>query len=173
MTLVAFDGDTVEEFLNWKSLAYEPDIEWEIYAFEPNPNFDYSRFVHHKNVEFIQKAAWTEDGQAEFAVDPSPDSPMGSTLMPEKASHWNIGEKITVETIDFSKWLEQFRGDHVILKVDIEGSEYPVLTKMVEDGTDDIAHLTMVEWHEHKMPNYKSNRDWIMENYRGKLVSWH
>ena len=42
-----------------------------------------------------------------------------------------------VEAIDFSKWvLENFtEEDFIILKMDIEGSEYKVLPKMIEDGT--------------------------------------
>lgn len=158
------DGDTAKEFRNWKSLAYHPDIQWEMYGFDPQ---DFSEeWVKHPWVEFSHQAAWIYDGGVEFSING-----IGSTVMKEKDT-WDKGKKITVPCFDFSKWLEQFRGDHVIIKMDIEGAEGPVLTKMIQDGTDDIPHLMLIEWHDVKMVDrgYKSNRDWIWDNLRCKWV---
>lgn len=160
-----YDGDTVKQFRNWKSLTYADDIGWKIYAFDPNPNF---KAEWKKQtlpwIQFEQKAVWTEDGEIEFALCEGEDA-MGSTVMKEK-DHWELGKKITVPCFDFSKWLEQFRGDHVVIKMDIEGAEGKVLTKMIKDGTDDIPSLLLIEWHDAKLKGYESNRDWIWDNLR-------
>lgn len=169
--LGCYDGDTVLQFRNWKSLKYSPDIRWQTYAFDPNPRFveDWKRHTREDTV-FEQKAAWTSDGVIEFTLRPE-DAPYGSTVMKEKRD-WGMGEVFEVPCFDFSEWIKQFRGDHVILKIDVEGSELPILTKMIEDGTDDIPNLTMVEWHDGKMPTYNSNKHEILEKYRGKLIEW-
>lgn len=167
--LGCFDGDTVLQFRNWKALAYDPLIQWHTYAFDASPKFkeDWKRHAD-EHTHFEQKAAWIEDGEIEFTDSPEP---IKSTIMKEKFN-WGEGEVYKVPCFDFSKWLEQFRNDHVILKVDCEGAELPILTKMIQDDTDNIADLTMVEWHDGKMPRYKSNKGWIWENYRGRLVEW-
>ena len=167
--LGCYDGDTIGQFKNWRHLAYPPDTKWEIYGFEPNPRFkDTWRRTPEATIE--QKAAWTYDGQIEFTLRPE-SAPFGSTVMKEKKD-WGMGQVIKVECFDFSKWLEQFRGDHVILKCDIEGAELPLLTHMIEQGTDDIPNKTLVEFHDGKMPSYKSNKHEILDKFRGGLVVW-
>lgn len=165
------DGNTIEQFRNWKSLAYDTDIQWQIYGFDPNPNFgDIWHKRSNSDIHYEAKAAWLHDGQVEYDLR-SDHHAEGSTIMKEKEA-WGMGEIIKVPCFDFSKWLKQFRDDHVILKMDIEGAELPILTRMIEDGIDDIPHLTMVEFHDGKMPKYDSNKHHILEKYRGKLVGW-
>ncbi|XP_035697374.1 uncharacterized protein LOC118430544 isoform X1 [Branchiostoma floridae] len=49
----------------------------------------------------------------------------------------NLSRHIRVKTIDFSKWLREniHEEDYVIFKLDVEGAEYDILQKMVDDGT--------------------------------------
>lgn len=163
--LGCFDGDTVLQFRNWRQLKYSPDIEWEVHAFDPTSYKDWQRHAD-KHTHFYKQAAWIRNGDIEYS-----EYGIGSTVMKEKRD-WDKGTVRNVQCFDFSEWLKQFRGDHVILKMDIEGSELPILTKMIADGTDDIADITFVEWHDGKMPQYKSNKHEILEQYRGKLRNW-
>lgn len=167
--LGCYNGDTILQFRNWKSLKYPPEIQWVMYGFDANPGFKKEWEQHTRpDTIFQQKAAWTSNGEIEFS---RADFAESSSVMKEKVTY-EAGDKIMVPCFDFSAWLEMFRGDHVILKVDIEGAELPVLTKMIKDGTDDIPDLTMVEWHDGKMPQYKSNKHEILANYRSRLVEW-
>lgn len=167
--LGCYDGDTILQFRNWKALAYPPDVDWIVYGFDPNPNFIKAWQRHERSdTIFQQKAAWVEEGEIEMTIGKPAYS---STVMKQKVN-WGKGMTLKVPCFDFSTWLEQFRGDHVLLKFDIEGAELPVLTKMMEDGTDDIPTLTMVEWHDGKMPTYSSNKKEIWDNYKSKLVEW-
>lgn len=167
--LGCYDADTVLQFRNWRLLKYPPEEKWMCYGFDPNPNF-IKKWERHERADtvFQQKAAWVEEGEIEFTIS---KPAYKSTVMKEKTS-WDDELVIKVPCFDFSKWVEQFRGDHVVIKMDIEGAELPVLSKMIKDGTDDIAAITLVEWHDAKMPLYKSNKKEILENYRGRLVEW-
>jgi len=61
-----------------------------------------------------------------------------------------------VEAIDFSKWvIENFtEEDFIVLKMDIEGSEYKVLPKMIEDGSIKFINNLIIEWHNWQFPQY-------------------
>lgn len=151
----AYDGDTIKQFYNWGFLVGNPN-DFQIYAFEPNPDFKKQMLdieSQHEKVTYIPKAVWTEDGVIQFAVDKTP-TPLGSTAMPGKVAIWNVFDKVDVEAIDFSKWLTQFKDDEVIIKMDIEGAEFPVLEKMILDKTIFIPSKIMVEFHPNKVREY-------------------
>lgn len=155
--LGAYDGDTIKEFFNWGQIINNPH-EFEIYAFEPNPNLEKQMLriqKQTKNLTFKPWAAWTFDGLVEMAADGT-DTPMGSTLMPGKQAIWDSHPHVTVKAFDFSKWLNQkfTVEDFVIIKMDIEGAEFPVLKKMVKDGTIRIPNLLFVEFHQNKVKEY-------------------
>lgn len=157
--LGSYDGDSVEKFMRRRSLPVAPH-EFDIYMFEPNPLFlNQLKLLSQKYeniVALTQEAAWVSPGVATFAVDPTP-TPMGSTLMPGKHHIWNLGKKIEVKTMDFSNWLRQFEGDYVAVKMDIEGAEFPILEKMIADGTDRIVKMLWLETHQDKVLNYSAD----------------
>lgn len=164
------DGDTILQFRNWRHLlGYRADQDWMAYGFEPNPAMERKWKRHIRDDTIIQKeAAWTMDGTITLSVG----KPYYKSSVMEHKQDYSEGKKIVVPCFDFSEWFRRLRGDFVLLKMDIEGAELPVLTKMIKDGTDDIADITMVEWHDGKMPGYPSNKKEILENYRGRLVEW-
>lgn len=168
--LGAGDGDTIRQFRNWKSLAYDSDIKWEMYGFDPDPrNAKLWKNRPEKDTTFSREAAWIKSGTTQLRM--SEDS-LSSTIMKEKDMSELETKKCMVYCFDFSEWLRQFENDHVIIKMDIEGAELPILTKMINDGTDYIPELTLVEFHDGKMPKYDSNKKWILENYRSRLVEY-
>lgn len=166
--LGCFDGDTIAEFKNWSKLAY-PKAEWEIHGFDPNPDLE-KDWRREEGVTFEASAAWLYDGTIALTVRP-PDRPYGSTVMPEKVD-WGQGKIVTVPCFDFAKYLEQFKNDFVIVKMDIEGAELPVLTHLIEQGADQFIGKLMVEWHDAKMPAYPSNRQWILDNLSCEVIEW-
>lgn len=165
--LGCYDGTTINEFKRWRHLV-NIDSEWKIYGFDPNPRF-YDTWKKIPNATIEAKAAWIFDGKIEFTLRPE-NAPFGSTVMREKVD-WGMGEILTVECFDFSKWLKQFELDYVIIKCDCEGAEFPILTKMIKDGTDLIPDQTFVEWHDTKLSS-ETNKNWIMDNYRSELIEW-
>lgn len=171
--LGVYDGDTIEQFLNWRALSYPEDIEWEIYGFDPTTRFhkQWKRLQgYHDFIKLERKAAWTEDTELEYSLQPTHNA-MGSTIMSDKR-WYSQGKIIKVQAFDLSEFLKQFEGEHVLVKMDIEGAELPVLTHLIKQGTDKIITKLFVEWHDGKMPTYHSNKDWIWENLKCEWHNW-
>lgn len=155
--LGAYDGDSIRQFLRMQNLVVKPK-EFNIYAFEPNPNM--FPFIQALKDEFDgemiinQDPAWVADEIKEFAVDTN-NKAFGSTLMEGKDT-WDKFDKIEVHCFDFSDWIRQFENDYVIVKMDIEGAEFPILNKMLKDGTHKIMNQLWVEMHPNKVRDYKT-----------------
>lgn len=130
---------------------YAPFIDnsWTVYAFEPNPGLDVEtsaeRFPF--KIEFIRKAAWLHDGKVGFRLSGRTDAPHIDRI---RAS---TDEKITVPCIDFSKFVADLPPDAIIIcSMDIEGAEFLVLRKMLEEKTIKRLTLLDVEFHHRLMP---------------------
>ena len=129
-----FDGVAIEQ--------YCVDDSWDIYSFEPNPKVN----KHLPKHTLIKKAVWIKDGTVTFSVDPN-----------YQASHikgvagTDYEKRKRVPCIDFSGFVSRLPGDALIVcSMDIEGAEFQVLRKMIEEGT--IYQITVldVEFH-HRM----------------------
>lgn len=140
-----------------------------VYVFEPNPVFYKS--YDGSNFEFIPKAIWTHDGKMPFFVSKDARQ-VGSSLLKNKLcrtkdgvlihSAWESAEceylgpdfhstPIEVECVDFSNWLKNNinpRMHNLTLKLDIEGAEYSVLQKILDDNTIVLVKNLFVEFHQ-------------------------
>ena len=155
---------------------YNMDENWTIYSFEVNPNtfncIDKSNFP---NVKFINKGVWSEDCKrmltieivpgnlgihSEFLIDGNmSNAPVGgaSNILqedwnkPDFVSDEHINSSVfEVECIDFPEFIKNnfSQSDFIVLKLDVEGSEYPILEKMIINGTIDYINDIYVEWHQ-------------------------
>jgi len=140
--------------------------DWDYYLFEPSPKLNgyFKKLVEdypQVNFDYSKKAVWIEEGEIDFYYSRRGNS--GSTILKEKFSNKvDHDNPVKVETIDFSSWVKDNinKDDYIILKVDIEGAEYEVLNKMVEDGTLDYADELIVEFHgESKMHRTQRHHD--------------
>lgn len=174
--LGCYNGDTVEQFINWGQV-FANVSDATIYAFEPNPNFQkewedlYERQIKHvKDIVFEQSAAWIDDKGLEFSL--WNESPEGSTVMKDKRN-WYAGKVVGVPSFDFSEWLKQFEGEEIYIKMDCEGAEYPILRKMIEDGSDKLCKLIFIEFHANKMgEKWLEEQAWIIDNLKCKWIEW-
>lgn len=129
--------------------VYKDYDGYEIYGIDPS--IKYSKNwddVKIPNLTLINKAAWTYDGEINYYEDWHPD-PQGSTLIAGKKGAGDMA-KHTVECFDFSNWLKQFKGCYIEIDMDIEGSEYDVIGKMIDDGTIKLVNKLAYENHGHK-----------------------
>lgn len=173
----AYNGDSIEQFRNWSKLSFPDKDNWEIYAFEPNPKFKKTLSKKQDDhTHYYDDAAWIENGVKEFAVDDS-DTPLGSTLMPGKKNIWDTKSKIKVTAFDFSEWITQFKDDFVVVKMDCEGAEFPILEKMIKDETIHIPYVLMVEFHPNKVVEYTTTHknDLIrkLQKLGVNIKEWH
>ena len=74
-------------------------------------------------------------------------------LESEKLVFEKTTKPIKVPCVDFSKWiLDTFKiDDYIILKINIEGAEYPVLNKMIKDGSIKYIDKLIIAFHSHKI----------------------
>jgi FkbM family methyltransferase len=177
--LGSYKGDSIQEFFNWIQLIDDPK-EYEIYAFEPNPVLENQSIINAKKNKYYFKpwAAWIYDGKIDMAIDGT-KTPMGSTVMPSKVAIWDKFPHVRVECFNFSKWLaDNFTpDDQVIIKMDIEGAEYPVLKKMIEEDTISLASYLFVEFHPNKVKDYTTTDTDELVNLiiekGGNIKLWH
>lgn len=137
----------------------EHRLETEFFAFEPQPELvacvaEVQRKHPEIPIHFFNKAVWVHDGTMDFylATEWGPNYKGGSTLLAghvKNAAKVDYSHPVVVECIDFSRWIQRNfrRRDHLVVKMDIEGAEYPVLEKMIADGTIDYVTELIVEFH--------------------------
>ncbi len=92
-------------------------------------------------VVIVSSAAWVRDGTLQLSGADDKATVMG-------ASSARNETELTVPCFDFSDWLAGFELSEVVVKMDIEGAELPVLEKVIADGADDRISLLILEWHD-------------------------
>lgn len=119
------------------------DETWKVYAFEPNPYLNVDETSKHFpfRVEWIKKAVWTEDGEIDFALGGRDDASHIKEIRP------TTDKTIKVPCINFSKFVSELPETTIVCSMDIEGAEFPVLEKMLNDGTAKRLSLLDIEFH--------------------------
>ena len=129
----AFDGKTVERFINWSGGKYS-----KIFSFEPDPdNFKIlEKFVREKNfrdVKIFNCGAWNEKTQLSFSAQ----NDQGASF----SESGNI--KIAVDTIDNIVGNENIS----LIKMDIEGSELHALQGAIKTIKNNKPVLDICAYH--------------------------
>tara|TARA_R110000803_G_scaffold204606_1_gene270743 strand:+ start:35 stop:652 length:618 start_codon:yes stop_codon:yes gene_type:complete len=127
-------------------------------SFEPIPGLAKQLQEIHKDnptVNIQNSAVWINDEVKKFHL--SEEYTDGSSLLD---SLNNLREEHSIETpcFDLSTWISETfnKNDYLILKLDIEGAEYEVLNKMIEDGTINLISEFWGEWHDMKITDPKT-----------------
>ncbi len=150
--LGCFDYDHTYRSMQVLVSKYKPDM---IYGFDPRPTMgDSVSVIDGCPAEIQNRAAWLYDGEARYC-----DRAEGSFLADSCDQR--------VQCFDFSAWLSELAGD-VVVKMDIEGSEYELLEKMLDDGTATKVKELLVEWHGID-PN---RRNPILDRWPGPVKEW-
>lgn len=144
-----FDGVAIQQ--------YCVDDSWTIYSFDPYPK----ELVGLPEHTLIEKAVWTEDGEVLFSIDPNYQA---SHIVGVAGAEYE--DQTTVPSIDFSNFVASLSEDSVIVcSMDIEGSEFSVLRKMIVDGTIQRIRVLDIEFHHRMMleENDETARQLIQE----------
>lgn len=120
------------------------------YGFDPYPSTREQSFVTHPNggtmVTIRRQAAWTYDGIVRLNV-----AETGSTLIVERGVQ---GVELEVDCFDLAVFLQNIADDEkkdarsIVVKFNVEGAEYDLLTHLHATGTDELVKLALVEWHD-------------------------
>jgi hypothetical protein len=123
-----------EESVHKLIARFRPDV---LFAFDPHPDFvEGVECVDGSAVVSRRLAAWTHTGVMPLAVDGI------CTGIDETAADV---ERTTC--FDLSDWLFSLPPVEVVLKLDVEGAEYPLLARLAEQGGDHDLSVVLVEWH--------------------------
>lgn len=147
-------GRAVRAFLK----TYKDATEYEIFSFEPQVRLNkFYEGLLSDRIHLINKAVWTHDGKVEFHYT---KNVKGSTIFTDYATDEGIVKTARVLCIDFSAWvMRKFNpDDYIILKMNIEGAEYPVLEKMTTDGSLHYINELYVSPHVKKIDSITAQR---------------
>jgi len=103
-----------------------------------------------KSVTVVDKAATITDGTVRFYP-----GGVGGSLRKDKTTMINKDVYEEVDCLDFVKWMkENFDGDdEIYCKINIEGSEYDILEKLIDEGVLGWFNLLWVDFHARKLTN--------------------
>lgn len=183
-------GQGLNEFIQ----KYNMDNSWVIHTFEANPA-TYNVFTkeYHRHTPWViphLEAVSDHNGLIDMNMETPPgEGPtgMGSSVIPlEKWDPWGgknhdpFKNTVKVKCIDFSEFIKRnfTKEDTIVIKMDIEGSEYDTLEKMLSDGTMELIDDLYIEWHNRCFPNpdemLEKEADLIsrIEKCNVKLESW-
>jgi FkbM family methyltransferase len=147
-------GESIQNFYRQVDHA----AEYYIYTFEPNPAAFRELTANTQqlsNVQRIEAAVGIEDTVADLYIGFSSMGD-GSTLMQGKRTgSIDYHKPIRVQMIDFVRWFNEniYPHDQVVVKMNIEGSEYPILVQMLSNGLLARIHRLYVQLHSHKFEN--------------------
>lgn len=173
--LGANKGDTVAAYLQQNPSA-------SVFAFEPNPKLAEilrRRFAEHAAVSVLGAACWIMDGTTRFYIGHDESS----TLIEGKAHNPQFPQfdidyrnHTIVRTIDFARWMiENFSQDNdIVVKMDIEGSEYKVLQRLLDTDAIDLVREIRCEWHWNRYPVSRDEHERIktLVGKKVTLVDW-
>lgn len=158
----AHKGETIEYFRNSAVSVIHP---WEIFCFEPVPGLQ-DDILAKGDLTLIQKAIWISNGSLSFFAG-------GNTTVASIYENEAVKDRknIEVPAIDFSSWIaSKFTSDDFVwLKLDIEGSEYEVLSKMLADKTIDLVDLLFIEFHNTPTQDQNSAKE-LLQKIRDRGV---
>lgn len=135
-----FDGVAINQ--------YCVDDSWNIYSFDIDPQ---SNLVLPKHI-FEQSAVWIDDKGVEVALDPNKQA---SHIVGVAGTEYEVTKH--VPSFDFSWFVHELPEAVIVCSMDIEGSEFPVLRKMIKDGTIQRIKVLDVEFHHRMMGNEDTN----------------
>jgi FkbM family methyltransferase len=97
-------------------------------------------------VQIVNAAVYVKDDTLNFNLSPAYTD--GSSIF-KTLNNNHLATTVEVPCFDLSSWIKASfdSNDYLILKLDIEGAEYDVLEKMIEDNTLNMVNELWGEWH--------------------------
>jgi len=145
---------------NWFRESYPGGEDFKVYAFEAEHKYD-ATYVDHPEVELLHFAAWTsnetlpwghmaKNGITRSGFLLSRDTTVGRRRRLGKTRHGVVlDETPTRPGIDVADFLRRTvtEDDFVVLKMDIEGTEYDVIPHLINEGVAPLIDEMFVEVH--------------------------
>lgn len=140
----------------------------EVHCFEPNPcivqdedalkQLASAAGLDFKTLKLHKEAIWTLDGSVEFvSIGGFPrgiPNGRGQSSSIAFTGNRNNEKGTQIPSVDLLRFLRELsltQGDSVYIKMDIEGSEFDVVEKLISEGSDVLPYIKRmwIEWHDH------------------------
>jgi FkbM family methyltransferase len=152
--------------------------DFEFYLFEPNNQYRNNLENLQKNntkVKFIEGALWDKNGKSDFFISNDIWGDVGSTLHIEKKEKLDIKNALKVTTydiIDVIGWFSE--DDYIVLKLDVEGSEYDIINRLIASNNIFKIKEYLVEWHDHFYDDVNKNKNYFINEIKkhSKYNDW-
>ena len=134
-----------------------------IESYEPHPYFFWKlhdKYADHKNITVLPVAVCNRTCVSNFFFKKHPSSwgenhSSGGASLERKSNHDPMGSYVRVMCRDIVEVLQRF--DKIkILKIDVEGSEYKILRRMIETGLITKPDFIFLEDHQRKIVDLES-----------------
>lgn len=128
---------------------HDPKCEWKITSFEPLisyiPDIEYPKI----NCELIEAAAWIYTGKVPMYVSRTRLVDGSTTDIRKTTGELNYDKAVIVPSIDFAAFLKNrfAEKDCVVVKMNIEGGEYPLITHLIDTKAIERIDLLVLQWH--------------------------
>lgn len=159
-----YAGNALKKYIN-KGVV---DKSWTIYAFEPNPALDVETMMESipLKIMLFKEAVWIKGEELIFHISGRHDAAGIADL----TGHTDPTE-VTVQAMDFPKFVAGLPQVD-ICSMDIEGAEFQVLEKMMEDGSIDKIKILDIEFHHRFMNDYNDkDADRLIRKLRKRGLS--
>lgn len=169
------------------------DSSWNCYCFEANPiTYEESKKVYEDlksnyTITHLNNAISNQSGNVSIKcskvkswghqVEIGTFADQASNILENPQEWWNGEyEEHEVKSIDFSSLLKETvtKEDYVLIKMDIEGSEFSVLDKMIEDNSIELIDEIYVEFHERHFDDeefYKNKKEEYFKIFLEKNIN--
>lgn len=144
-------GESIDELLEKR----EDLVGCDVYLFECNS--DHINMLNeikekNKKYNFIvrEEALWDTNSELNFFISIDRWGDLGCTLDPTKREKLDLENPRKVKTIRLSEFINTFNDDdYIVIKLDIEGAEYRVVTDLINTGVINKVKELYIEWHDH------------------------
>ena len=146
--------------------------DWEIYMIEPQTgcseliNETKSKYDKH-NIDFLLNAIWINNDDIQIS---------SNAKCTESASVvYKKWKNQSVKGLHLSEWIRTNfdKDDYIILKMDVEGAEYEVLEKMIDEDTINYVDKLYVEFHGMRVFKTREDTKKLRTEIRGRGIPVH
>jgi FkbM family methyltransferase len=152
-----------------------PSKHYDYVLVEPN-KFCIDRLkllVDNSNVTILQSAAWIRKEKKLFygVAESGNSTSLGASIITNhKTKSYNVQKEtaVFVETFNFSNFLleKSMIYDEIIVKMDVESSEYDILEKLINDKNIKLIDKLFVEFHSNWMKKSETKDAYILREKR-------
>ncbi len=165
----AWEGNSIVAFKK----HYNNADDYIIYAFECEPRLQkkIKQVAYEQGFIFINKAVSTSNDPI-LLYQGIGDYTQSGSLLSSKKKFIDKENPILVDAIDFSQWIiNNFnKDDYIVCKMNIEGAEYAVLEKMINDGSIQYINKCYIAFHHKKIKGISEDRHDKLKKYLGSVT---